>query len=299
MIRAVFFGSPDFAIPSLEKFHQDPNIELLQVYTQPPKPAGRGQKERTTDVNFYCAKNNLPVRMPKSLRREEELEFFSSLKPDVAIVVAYGLIIPGNFISVPKMGFLNLHPSDLPKYRGAAPLQWTLLNGEKESAICIMQIDEGMDSGDVLFREKFSVDNRDYQSLHDYCKIRGAEMLLEVINNYPDFKHTKQDHSKASFAPKITKEMALIEGKDTLETAINKSRALGSILSIIDNEENIKIAEIFPVAELIPGSEIGKLCKINNEVRFYLKDGYIKIGKLKKPGKNFVSAKEFVPTNNS
>jgi methionyl-tRNA formyltransferase len=294
----VFMGSPDFALPSLKLLHQDSTIEIVQIYTQPPKPAGRGQKETPTPVHQYAKEHNLEVRTPKSLRKEEELEFFKTLRCDIVIVVAYGLIIPESYLSIPGQGFMNLHPSDLPKYRGAAPMHAVILNGDEDSAICVMQLDAGMDSGDILMRKEFKASQMNYKQMYDYCSHEGGKMILQVVKNYYEYKRDVQDHSKASFAPKVNKSMAEIKGEDYLKEAINKIRAFADAPGnyILYEGANFKISDI-EFSQCEHSEKLG-LCISKNDLKFYVMDGYLLIGKIQKPGKSFISSKEFINSLN-
>lgn len=209
-MNIVFMGTPAFAVPTLlaliEKYQSK---SISAVYTKPPKPQGRGQTIQKSPIHLLAEKHNIPVLTPVNFKQSTDLEQLKSLNPDIIIVVAYGLIIPKSVLDIPKMGCINLHPSLLPRWRGAAPIQHTILSGDKESAICTMLMDEGMDTGDLLLVKKFTI-NEDMTSytLHDYCANEGAKLMIETIEGIinKSIKPQKQSDNGVTYASKITRE---------------------------------------------------------------------------------------------
>lgn len=181
-LRLAFMGTPDFSVPALKALVESQH-EVVCVYTQPPRPAGRGGKVTKSAVHRYAEEQGIEVRHPKSLKKPEPQQEFTELDLDCAIVAAYGLILPQAILDAPKHGCLNIHASLLPRWRGAAPIQRAILAGDDQTGICIMQMDAGLDTGDVLLERKTPItDQTTASSLHDILADMGAEMTLEVLN---------------------------------------------------------------------------------------------------------------------
>ena len=162
-MKIVFMGTSEFAVPTLEKLLSLTNHEILAVYTKEPSVSGRGNKLQISPIHDFANKNNLKIFTPKTLREPLIQKEFHDLNPDIAIVISYGLILPAEILNIPKFGCFNVHPSKLPLYRGSAPLQRSIMNGEKESAVCVIKMDSGVDSGDVVNQEDFMIfDNENY-----------------------------------------------------------------------------------------------------------------------------------------
>ncbi len=219
-------GTPEFALPALEALCLTEH-QVIAVYTQAPKPAGRGHAETLSPVHKLANKLGLPVFTPKTLRKLEAQEEIKALGADCAVVIAYGLILPKEVLSILPYGCINIHPSILPKYRGAAPMQRTILAGETETALCIMQMDEGIDTGDVLLMEKVKLDNDiTYPQLSADIAILGAKLLLEVIDNIDNITPRKQSEDGACYASKITKEEGELNWDKDAAQLMLKVRAL-------------------------------------------------------------------------
>ena len=209
-MRIVFMGTPDFSVPCLQTLIDDGH-DVCAVFTQPDKPKGRHGVLTPPPVKELALKYDIPVYRPKTLKTDEAKELFKSLNADLAIVVAYGKILPGEFIHAPKYGCINLHVSLLPKYRGSAPVQWSVLNGDAETGVSIMQMDEGLDTGDVLYCKKIAIDPEETSGeLFDRVTAVGAEALCETIPQIAAGTLTAvpQDHENATLAPMLNKEMA-------------------------------------------------------------------------------------------
>ena len=222
-MKIIFMGTPEFALPTLEALHK--KHEIIAVYTQAPKPAGRGQAETLSPIHKLALSLNLPVYTPKTLRKAQPQEEFSALKADVAVVIAYGLILPKEILNATPYGCINIHPSLLPKFRGAAPMQRTILAGEKETAMCIMQMDEGIDTGDILMTKKVSLNDKiTYPELSNNMAKLGAEMLIQVLDNIDNITPQKQSEIGTCYANKITKEEAELNWQETAEQLMRKVR---------------------------------------------------------------------------
>jgi len=212
-LRLAFMGSPDFAVPALDAL-VEAGHEIVAVYAQPPRPAGRGKKDRPTAVHARADALGLPVRTPKSLRDPEEQAAFAALNLDIAVVAAYGLILPRPILDAPRLGCLNIHPSLLPRWRGAAPIQRALMAGDAETGMCIMRMEEGLDTGPVLIRERTPIGPGETAAdLHDRLAIRGATLLCDALASLQagTAREVLQPDHGVLYAPKIDKAEARID----------------------------------------------------------------------------------------
>ncbi len=213
-MKTVFFGTPDFAVPTLRALLESRH-EVAAVVTQPDKPAGRGRKVLAPPVKTLALEHGLPVLQPGSVRKEEFISEFARLEPDVAVVAAYGKILPQAALSIPKHGCLNVHASLLPAYRGAAPIQWAIVEGEHRTGITIMKMDEGMDSGPMIAASEVDIlEDDDARSLSDLLALEGAQLMVRVLDELEDrgsLEMKEQDHAAATRAPLIKREMARID----------------------------------------------------------------------------------------
>ncbi len=211
-MKIVFFGSSDSAVYSLEKIlEKKHHVEL--IVTQPDKPSGRGKKLTASPVKHFAQALNIPVYQPAKIRNDPAaLKKFKGIDPDINVVVAYGQIIPASLIYLPKYNSINLHFSLLPKYRGASPVQWSILNGEKSTGVTIFELNEKMDSGDLLAQQELEILPGEYAyELEIRLAAIGAELLCKTIEHIDSIPHSKQDHSQATFAPMLKKEDGRIE----------------------------------------------------------------------------------------
>ena len=209
-MRIVFMGTPDFSVPILTALAA--RHEIVAVYSQPPRPAGRGKAERKSPVQVCAEVLGLPVRHPVSLRTEAAVENFAQLNCDVAVVVAYGLILPPAILQAPRFGCLNIHASLLPRWRGAAPIHRAILAGDAETGICIMQMDEGLDTGAVLQRQSTPIRAEETTAdLHDRLSTMGADLILQALDRLPDLPLQPQSAEGVTYAAKIDKAEARID----------------------------------------------------------------------------------------
>ena len=209
-MRIVFMGTPDFSVPILQALAAQ--HEIVAVYSQPPRPAGRGKAERKSPVQQCAETLGLPVRHPVSLRTQSAAEDFAQLQCDVAVVVAYGLILPPSILQAPKRGCLNIHASLLPRWRGAAPIHRAILAGDAETGICIMQMDEGLDTGAVLQRQATPIRAEETTAdLHDRLSTMGADLILQALDRLPDLPLQPQSAEGVTYAAKIDKAEARID----------------------------------------------------------------------------------------
>jgi methionyl-tRNA formyltransferase len=295
-------GTPSIALPSFKKLLENRH-EIKLVISQPDKPMGRGMKLVPTPIKEIALKNNIPVYQPVKIKEDiEALEKIKKVNPDLIVVVAYGQIIPASIIYYPPFGAINVHFSLLPKYRGAAPVQWAILNGESRTGVTIFQLNEKMDEGDILRQKEVEILPHEKAShLENRLAEIGAELLIETISllEQNKIKPQKQDHSCATYAPKLKKENGLIDWGKSSEVIDRMVRALdiwptayyflkGKRIKIIEGKVvNLQL----DISNLLPG----QILKINKE-GIYVVCGnstlYL-IEKLQPEGKKIMSAYSF------
>jgi methionyl-tRNA formyltransferase len=209
-MKIVFMGTPEFSVPVLEALHA--RHEILAVYCQPPRPAGRGKAERPSPVQARAEALGLPVRHPVSLRSEEAQRDFSALGADVAVVVAYGLILPQAVLDAPRLGCLNIHASLLPRWRGAAPIHRAIMAGDRETGVCIMRMEAGLDTGPVLLREAIPIRAEETTAeLRDRLSALGARLIVQALDRLPELAPEPQPEAGATYAAKIDKAEARVD----------------------------------------------------------------------------------------
>jgi methionyl-tRNA formyltransferase len=209
-MKIVFMGTPDFSVPILDALAA--GHDIAAVYTQPPRPAGRGKELRPTPVHARAAQLGLPVRHPVSLKSSDEQAAFAALGADIAVVVAYGLILPQPILDAPRMGCLNIHASLLPRWRGAAPIHRAIMAGDAETGICIMQMEAGLDTGPVLLRESTAIGPEETTAdLHDRLSQMGARLILDALATLPTLTPWPQPSEGITYATKIDKTEARID----------------------------------------------------------------------------------------
>jgi methionyl-tRNA formyltransferase len=230
VIRVVFLGTPEFAVPSLKRLIESPEVEVEGVVTQPDRRSGRGQKYDSPPVKEIAEIFGIPIRQFSSIRKDlTSIQWLRELNPDACVVVAFGQILPEAFFDFPPLGTLNVHASLLPAYRGAAPVIHTLLNGDSETGVTIMKIDAGMDTGQILSQERIEVSQEiNAGSLEEQLAETGAQLLVETLLRYA--KHEilpgNQDHSRATYAPRVDRKMARISWAEPARVVHNLVRAM-------------------------------------------------------------------------
>ena len=225
-MKLVFMGTPDFAVPCLEELIKAGH-EIVGVFTQPDKPVGRKRVMTPPPVKVCAKKNGITVYQPDSVRTEECLSLMKELNPDCVVVVAYGKIIPSEMLKLPKLGFVNVHGSLLPKYRGAAPIQWSIIDGEKKTGVTTMQMDDGIDTGDMLEVSETEIgENETAGELFDRLAEMGGKLIVSSLSKLEKGELTPipQDHEKSNYAKIISKEMALIDFNMSAENVFNLIR---------------------------------------------------------------------------
>ncbi|MEG2295496.1 MAG: methionyl-tRNA formyltransferase, partial [Oscillospiraceae bacterium] len=202
-MRIVFMGTPDFAVPTLQALLTN-NYSIVGVFTQPDKPKGRGYKLTPSPVKQMAISHDLPVFQPAKMRDGEALALLQELKPDLIVVVAYGKILPMDILDLPKYGCINVHGSLLPKYRGAAPIQWSVINGDKLAGVTTMYMAEGMDTGDILLKKSTPIlPNETSGMLYERLATIGAALLIDTLKQRSTIIPEKQDDTLSSHAPML------------------------------------------------------------------------------------------------
>lgn len=227
-LRIIFMGTPDFACPTLAKLLER-GENLIAVVTQPDRPKGRGHKLMPPPVKELAIRHDIPVHQPPKVRDSAFIEIVRSLRPDVIVVVAFGQILPKALLDIPAQGCINVHASLLPRYRGAAPLNWCIINGEQETGVTTMLMDPGLDTGPMLLRRATGIDeNEDIVSLHDRMSLMGAQLLAETLDGVKAGSITpqQQDDSLTCYAPMLKKEDGLINWYRDARTIHNQVRGM-------------------------------------------------------------------------
>ena len=289
----VFMGTPEFSIPTLKVLIKN-KFDILSCYTQPPKKSKRGQKFNPSPIEEYCKKKAINIKNPENLNSDEELNIFKKLSPDIVIVVAYGKIIPKNFLNIPKFGFINIHASLLPKWRGAAPIQRAIMNADKKIGVSIMKIEEKLDSGPVLASEELELDqNATHGEIEKQLSIMGANLLIKSLKNIEDgnSKFVDQVHSEATYAKKIDKSETKINWNlDALKVLAHihgLSPSPGAWFEYENERYKVLKARIMTTkgkSSYVLDENLTVGCKLDS----------IKILELQRQGKNKQTAKEFL-----
>ena len=293
VLRLAFMGTPEFSLPTLKCLHESEH-EVVVVYTQPPRPAGRGKKLQKSVIHKFAEENNIEVRCPKSLKNTDEQQYFKNLNLDAAIVVAYGLILPKAILEAPRLGAINIHASLLPRWRGAAPIHRAIMAGDDKSGIAIMQMDEGLDTGDVLSMADTPITpTTTTQELHDNLSSMGAGLLLSVLGfmEMGMAKATPQQSDGATYAEKIDKAEARINWQ---QPAINIDRLVRGLFPFPGawfeaHGERIKVLSGMPVDGNGNAGEI-----LDTELTVACGDGAYKITKAQRAGKKPVPTDELL-----
>jgi methionyl-tRNA formyltransferase len=214
-MRIVFMGTPESAVPSLRRLLDDGH-EVVAVWTQPDKPAGRGDKMHAPAIKTFALERGLKIEQPQKIRTRESKELFASYQADLAVVVAYGRILPAEYLTAPRRGCINVHFSLLPRYRGAAPVNWAIVNGEEKAGVTTMFVEEELDSGPILLQRETQIDpGETAPELMRQLAESGAELLGETLQRLDELEPISQDESKATFAPLLTKATGVIDWTST------------------------------------------------------------------------------------
>ena len=295
-MKILFMGTPDFAVKSLDRLLKY-GIEICGVVTTPDRKSGRGMKTVFSPVKEYAINNDLKLFQPERISENTEFkEQIRELKPDLVCVVSYGIILPKSFLEIPKFGCINVHPSLLPKYRGSAPIQWAVLNGDKKTGVTIMYLNEQMDAGDIIVQKEVDIgENETTGELWDRLGDLGADLLLDGVNSISNgtVKRIPQE-GEITFAPMLTKEMAKIDWNKNTNEIKNLVRGLNPIMgavAILNDKkikfwkiENIKIEDYIELSKSYEhidykNATTGEVLLSNDKVGLYIKtiDGVISV----------------------
>ena len=298
----IFMGTPEFAVPSLEKIHKE--YHVLSVYTQPPKKSGRGLKTKLNPIHEISNDYNLPVKTPQNFKSFDIIEEIKNLKPDFIIVVAYGIILPKTVLDIPNFFCLNGHASDLPRWRGAAPIQRAIEAGDKTTAACAMIMEETLDTGPVIAKKKINILNKDTaSSLHDKLSKLTANVLIEsmdkIIQN--KYKPIKQKITGITYANKITSNDTLINWSQNNEEILRKLRSLSNWPGgwTYHNQNRIRIHEAkkieFSVGKenIKPGEFIGYSGNGSPIIQCG-SNSFLEITQIQKEGKKKMNSQDFL-----
>jgi methionyl-tRNA formyltransferase len=250
-LNIVFMGTPGFAVPTLEALHGSPH-RVAQVVTQPDRPRGRGRKPAPPPVKAAALEMGLPVVQPETIRNPEFLQAVRDLVPDLLVVVAFGQILKPALLEIPRLGAVNIHASLLPKYRGPAPIQWAVINGERETGVTTMFMDPGLDTGDILLTRKETIAREDTAgSLHDRLAVSGAALLLETLDRLKTLAPIPQQDDESTYAPLLAKADGHIAWERSAEAIDWRVRGVspwpGAFTFI--NDRRVKLFKTLPLAE--------------------------------------------------
>ena len=295
-MRIIFMGSPDFAMPTLDAL-VEAGHEVIAAYTQPPRPAGRGKGERPTPVELRAGELGIEVRNPKSLRGEAEQEAFADFDADVAVVAAYGLILPQPILDAPMLGCLNVHASLLPRWRGAAPVQRAIMAGDEATGVTIMQMEAGLDTGPMLLKRAVEIGGKNAAQLTDELAKLGAELMIEVLADLPGFEPIPQPEEGVTYAPKIRKEEARIDWSRPAAELVRHVQGLapfpGAWFEV--NGERIKILAATAESSARLPRESGKDgLVLDDRLLIQCSTGAIRPTLVQRAGKGAISAEELL-----
>ena len=294
--KIVFMGTPEFSVPTLKLLLKSEH-KILVVYSQPPTKAHRGQKISSSSVENFAKKKALNVRTPLTLDSDEEYDFMKNLKPDIVVVIAYGKIIPKRFLNLAKYGFINVHASLLPKWRGAAPIQRSIMSLDSETGISVMKIVEELDAGPVMHQAKIVInENTDTQTLTQVLSQLGAKALLDSISKIENgkAKFKEQNHNQATYAKKISKAEGKIEWNESAKKVLAKINGLnpnpGAWFEYKNERYKVWKAEI-----VNKSGKIGTI--LNDQLIVSCKDQAIQILEIQKEGKSRQTTEQFLLGN--
>lgn len=300
-LRIIFAGTPDFAAKHLEALVASEH-DIVAVYTQPDRPAGRGKKLTPSAVKVLAETHNLPVMQPASLKDDEAQQALASFDADLMVVVAYGLLLPKTVLETPRLGCINVHGSILPKWRGAAPIQRSIWAGDEETGITIMQMDEGLDTGDMLHIVKIPIgDNDTSASLYEKLADLGPSALIEVVDNLSAFTPEKQDNAQASYAKKLSKDEARMDWKMPASQLERNIRAFNPwpVAWTVADGNNIKVWQATVLTESIDVAPGTVLRADKKGIVVATGEGALSIQTLQIPGKKAMSAADVINARSS
>ena len=289
-MRIIFMGSPEFSVPILSSIISAGH-DVVAVYCQPPRPAGRGKKERLTPVHIRALELGLDVRHPVNFKSKEAVSDFAALKADIAVVVAYGLILPQEILDSVDKGCLNIHASLLPRWRGAAPIHRAIISGDASTGICIMQMDAGLDTGDVLYHKETEILPSDTTAvLHDRLARIGSQCIVDVLKKYAFLEAVPQSDIGIIYASKIDKNESKIDWNKSAIEIDRQIRGLSPFPGawFDDGEQRVKVL----MSEVVEGS--GFPGEILDHATIACQSGALKLTRLQRAGKGAMDIKNFL-----
>jgi methionyl-tRNA formyltransferase len=290
-MRLAFMGTPDFSVPILEALAQAGH-EIACVYAQPPRPAGRGHKERPSPVHARAEAMGIAVRTPRSLKSAEEQQAFRELGLDLAVVAAYGLILPPAILAAPRRGCLNVHASLLPRWRGAAPIQRAILAGDAETGVTIMQMDEGLDTGAMLLKERLPISaDTTGESLHDALSAMGARLIVEALSRLDDLMPETQPASGVTYAAKLGKEEGRLDWRRPAAELERSVRAFFPWPGTWFEHQGERI-KVLAAAMAEGGGPAGKV--LDGQLRIACGNSALRLTRVQRAGKGPMGAEEFL-----
>lgn len=293
-LKVIFMGTPEFAVPSLEMLKNF--CEVVCVVTQPDKPKGRGHKLQASPVKIFAEKNSIPILQPQKIKLPESVAELKKFPADLIVVVAFGQILSQEILDLPRFGCINVHASLLPRYRGAAPIEWCLINGEKLTGVTTMQMDAGLDTGDMLLKSEVEIsEEMILPELREKLSTVGAKLLLETLEQLQrgELKPVKQDDSISNYAPMLKKDLGLIDWKKSAREIHNLVRGLyGGAFSIL-NGEKIKIWRTKISAENL-NLQVGETKIVGKKFFAGTGDGVLEILEIQAPNAKKLFAEDFL-----
>ena len=300
-MKIVFMGTPDIAVGCLQKII-DEKHDILGVVTQPDKPVGRGKKMGMPPVKELALKYDIPVYQPIKARDEEFVQILKDLNPDLIVVVAFGQILPKAILDIPKFGCVNVHVSLLPKYRGAAPINWVIINGEDKTGVTTMYMDEGLDTGDMILTSEFDLnDEITAGELHDIMKEEGAKVLKETIDLIAkgEAPRIPQNHEEFTYAPMMNKTLGHIDFSKPAKEIHNLVRGVNPWPSAYTTykDQTMKVWKT-KVLDETSEKKAGTILKVDKEgLRVSTNDNVLLIKEIQMPGKKRVLVEEYIKGN--
>lgn len=300
-MKIVFMGTPEFAVSSLSELH-NANHDIELVITQIDRPRGRGKKLQYTPVKEKALELNIEVYQPIDINSGESIHKLKEINPDLIVVVAYGQILNQEVLNLPKYGCINVHASLLPKYRGAAPINWAIINGEEKTGITIMEMERGLDTGDMIMKEAIPINEEDdYISLHDKLSLLGGEVLLEAIEEIVKSEYNKesQDSSLSNYAPMIFKTTGKIDWNKTATEIVNLVRGLKPWPTAYTDykDQTIKIHKA-RVEEGEYSGEVGQIIKVSDDGIFIkTRSKILVVEEIQFPNKKKMLVKDYLTGN--
>ena len=298
-LKIIFAGTPKFAVPTLEALIQSSH-RVISVYTQPDRPMWRGRKVSHSPIKIIAKQHRISVRQPASLQEPLAQEELMAMKLDVMVVAAYGLLLPKVVLASPRLGCLNVHASLLPRWRGAAPIQRAILAGDCKTGVSIIQMDEGLDTGDVLAKKSCVIKAKDTSAdLHDRLSQLGADSLIKILNILEKTGYIvaeKQDSSKATYAPKIQKKEAELDWHKSAAELVRCVRAFNPapVAFTYFNEQPIRIWESEALDEKTMLEPATLICADKNRLDIATGEGIFRVRKLQLPGRRVHLANDFI-----